>query len=118
MRRRHPDRQEASVGYGAADCLFPVTELDATVRQQRDAELALDGVDRSAVLVVHPTSLATGCHLARHAHTAITVDSLPGAVQTQIDAALDRSLGTFELVQVGKGRSDSPNRSLAEFTTA
>lgn len=118
MSKRHPNRQGASIEYGAADCLFPVTELNATVFQQRDAELALDGVDRSAVIVVHPTGLATGYRLARHAHTAITVDSLSGEVRAQIDDALDHSLQTFELVQVGKESSDSSNRSLTEFTSA
>jgi hypothetical protein len=118
MLKGHFKSGGASIEYGVADCLFPVEELDATVFQYRDAQLALDDVDGSNVIVVAPTSLATSYFLTGHALTAIPVDSLPTAVQTQLASELDGSLDTFELIQIGKWNRDSPNRSLTEFTNA
>jgi hypothetical protein len=115
MPKRHFGSAGASIEYGAAGCLFPVDELDATVLQYRDAQLALDDVDRSDVIVVAPTSLATSYSLTQHTLTAIPVDSLSTAVRSQIDAALDARLDTFELIQIGKRNSTSANHSLAEF---
>lgn len=108
----------ASIEYGAAGCLFPVEELDATVLQYRDAQLALADVDGSSVIVVAPTSLATSYHLTQHALTAIPVDSLSTAVRRRIAAVLDAPIDTFDLVQIGKWNSTSTNHSLAEFTDA
>ena len=118
MLKGHFESAEASIEYGAAGCLFPVDELDATVLQHRDAQLALDDVDGSNVIVVAPTNLATSYFLTQHALTAIPVDSLSTAVRTQIAAALDARLDTFELIQIGKWNSDSTNHSLVEFTDA
>ena len=118
MLNGHFESAGASIEYGAAGCLFPVEELDATVLQYRDAQLALDDVDGSNVIVVAPTSLATSYFLTQHALTAIRVDSLPTAVRTQIAAALDTRLDTFELIQIGKWNSNSTNHSLAEFADA
>lgn len=109
---------EASIEYGDAGVLFPVDELDATVLQYREAQLALDDVDGANVIVIAPTSLATSYFLTQHALTAIPVDSLPATVQTQIDDKLDAPLNTFDLIQIGKWNSDSANHSLAEFTNA
>ncbi|MBX0325672.1 hypothetical protein EGH21_21890 [Halomicroarcula sp. F13] len=118
MLKGHFESAGASIEYGAAGCLFPVEELDATVLQYRDAQLALDDVDGSDVIVVAPTSLATSYFLTQYALTAIPIDSLSTAVRTQIDAALDVRLDTFELIQIGKWNSDSANHSLAEFADA
>lgn len=118
MLKGHFGSAGASVEYGNAGCLFPIDELDAAVLQYRDAQLALDDVDGANVIVVAPTSLATSYSLTQHALTAIPVDSLPAAVQTQIAVELDGSLDTFEFIQIGKWNSDSPNNSLAEFTNA
>lgn len=104
--------------YGAAGCLFPIDELDATVLQYRDAELALNDVDGSDVIVVAPTSLATSIYLGEHALTAIPIDSLPTSVRAQLADELDAPLDAFELIQISKWHSDSPNRSLAEFADA
>jgi hypothetical protein len=104
--------------YGGAGCLFPVDELDATVLQYRDAELALDDVDGSDVIVVAPTSFATSMYLGEHALTAIPIDSLPTSVRAQLADELDAPLDAFELIQISKWHSDSPNRSLAEFVDA
>ncbi|SFR53412.1 hypothetical protein [Halogeometricum limi] len=114
----HFESAGESIEYGAAGCLFPVDELDATVLQYRDAQLALDDVDGSNVIVVAPTSLATSYSLTQHALTAIPVDSFSTAVQTQLSNELDDPLDTFELIQIGKRNRDSPNHSLTEFTTA
>lgn len=118
MLKGHFSSAGASVGYGDAKCLFPVGDLDATVLQYRDAQLALDGADGASVIIVAPTSLATSYHLTQHALTAVRVDSLPGPVQTQIDAAIEAPIDTFELIQIGKWNSDSRNYSLSEFADA
>ncbi|UPV73922.1 hypothetical protein M0R89_15450 [Halorussus limi] len=118
MLKGHFKSAGPSIDYGDAVCLFPVDELDTTVLQYRDAQLALDDVDGSSVIVVAPTSLATSYFLTQHALTAIPVDSLPTGVQTQIDAALETPLDTFEFIQIGKWNSNSSNHSLTEFTDA
>ncbi|SFH66977.1 hypothetical protein SAMN04488066_11642 [Halorubrum aquaticum] len=63
MLKGHFESAGASIEYGDAGFLFPVDELDATVIQYRDAQLALDDVDGSNVIVVAPTSLATSYFL-------------------------------------------------------
>jgi len=118
MLKGHFRSSGASIEYGAADCLFPVDELDAAVLQYRDAQLALDDVDGSDVIVVAPTSLATSYFLTQHALTAIPVDSLSTVVQTHLTNELDDPVDTFELIQIGKWNRDSPNHSLTEFTNA
>jgi hypothetical protein len=118
MLKGHFSSAGASVEYGDAKSLFPVGELDATVLQYRDAQLALDGVGGASVIVVAPTSLATSYHLTQHALTAVRVDSLPGAVRREIDAAIEAPIDAFELIQIGKWNSDSRNHSLAEFADA
>ena len=117
MLKGHFESAGTSIEYGAADCLFPVDELDATVLQYRDAQIALDDVNGSDVIVVAPTSLATSYFLTQHALTAIPVDSLSTAVQTQLANELDDPVDTFELIQIGKWNRDSPNHSLTEFTS-
>jgi hypothetical protein len=115
MLKGHFESAGSYLEYGAAGCLFPVTELDATVLQYRDAQLALDDVDGSKVIGIAPTSLATSYFIGQHALTAIPIDSLPTSVQNQLADELEAPLGTFELIQIGKWHSDSPNHSLAEF---
>ncbi|MFY4815543.1 hypothetical protein ACOJIV_23025, partial [Haloarcula sp. AONF1] len=102
MLKGHFSSAGASVEYGDAKCLFPVDELDATVLQYRDAQLALDGADGTSVIVVAPTSLATSYYLTQHALTAIRVESLPGAVRREIDAAIEAPVETSELIQIGQ----------------
>ena len=116
MLKGHFESAGMSIEYGAAGCLFPVDNLDATVLQYRDAQIALDDIDGSDVIVIAPTSLATSYFLTQHALTAIPVDSLSTAVQTHLANELDDSLDTFELIQIGKWNRDSPNHSLTEFT--
>jgi len=118
MLKGHFGSAGASIEYGDADYLFPVDELEATVLQYRDAQLALDGVDGENVIVVAPTSLATSYFLTQHALTAIRIDSLAATVQTQLADAVGAPLDSFVLIQVGKWNSASANRSLAEFTDA
>jgi len=118
MHKRHYLTSGASIEFGDALCLLPVDELDATVHLYRDAEIALDDVDGSNVIVVVPTSLATGYSIARLPLTAIPVDSLPTKVRTRIADAIDAPLETFELIQIGRWNRDSSNHSLAEFTDA
>lgn len=116
MPKGHFGSAGASVRHGVASRLFPVDELDATVLQYRDAELALDDVDGSKVIVVAPTGLASSYVLTGHALTAIPVDSLPTPVRGQLADEVGAPLDTFDLVQVGKWNTDSANHSLTEFT--
>jgi hypothetical protein len=118
MLKGHFESAGASIDYGDAAGLFPVEELDATVLQHRDAQLALAGVDGEDVIVVAPTSLATSYTITQHALTAIPVDSLPPAVQAELNEEIEAPLDAFELIQIGKWTTDSPNHSLAEFTNA
>jgi len=118
MLKGHFESAGVGIEYGAAGCLFPVDDLDATALQYRDAQLALDDVDGSNVIVVAPTSLATSYFLTQHALTAIPVDSLSTAVQTLLANELDDPLDTFELIQIGKWNRASPNHSLTEFPNA
>jgi hypothetical protein len=118
MSKGHFHTAGASIEYGTAACLFPVDELDATVLQHRDAHLALDAVDGDAVIVISPTSLATGYKLGGYPVTAIPVDSLSAEISATLDAAIDDDIETFELIQIGKWHHSSPNHSLTEFTDA
>lgn len=118
MPKGHFRSAAASIDYGDAADLFPVEELDAEVLQHRDAQLALADVDGEDVVVVAPTSLATSYFLTQHALTAIPVDSLPLAVQAKLDEEGIAPIDTFDLIQIGKWTTDSPNHSLAEFSTA
>ncbi|MFC7141812.1 hypothetical protein ACFQMA_18500 [Halosimplex aquaticum] len=118
MLKGHFTSAGASIDYGDATGLFPVDELDSTVLQHRDAQLALDDVDGADVIIIAPTSLATSYLLTQHALTTIPVDSLPAATQGQLGEKIEEPLDTFDLIQVGKWNTDSPNHSLAEFTNA
>jgi hypothetical protein len=118
MPKGHFESAGASLEYGDASFLFPVDDLAATVYQYRDAQLVLDEVDGANVIVVAPTSLATSYVLTQHALTAIAVESLSTAVQTRLADEIDGSLEAFELIQIGKWNSDSPNHSLTEFADA
>ncbi|MGM0389626.1 MAG: hypothetical protein ACQEP0_14165 [Natrinema limicola] len=118
MLNGHFESSGASIDYGAASCLFPVDELDASVLQYRDAQLALDDVNGSAVIVVTPSSLPTSFFLTQHPLTAIPVDSLSAVVQTQLAEEIDGTLDVFEYIQIGKWNNTNPNYSLAEFTDA
>ncbi|WP_302081088.1 hypothetical protein [Salinibaculum rarum] len=118
MLKGHFTSAGASIDYGDATEFFPVDGLDATVLQYRDAQLALDDVAGEDVVVVAPTSLATSYRLTQHALTAIPIETLPAAVQAALDEGVEEGLDAFELIQIGKWTTDSPNYSLAEFTTA
>jgi len=118
MPKGHTDSNKGTIEYGDASPLFPVAELDATVHQYRDAALALADADDSNVVAVAPTSMATGYALGQHALTAIGVESLSAEVRNQIDDALETPIESFDLIQIGRPRSDSPNHSLTEYTDA
>jgi hypothetical protein len=115
MLKGHFGSAGASIEAGAADCLFPVEELDATVHQYRDAQLALDDVDGASVIIVAPTNLASSYRLTQHTLTAILVESLPPAVQDRIADSINAPLETFDLIQIGKWNSNSSDHSLTEF---
>lgn len=116
MPNGHFSSAGASLEYGDARVLFPVDDLDATVYQHRDAEVALANVDGEDVIIVVPTSLATSYLLTQHVLTAIPVDSLCPAVKSELDDTLDDPIQAFELIQIGKWNTDSQNHSLTEFT--
>lgn len=108
----------ASIAHGDASIYFPVEELEAPVFQHRGAELALDEVDGDDVVVIAPTSMASGYFLTQHALTAIPVDGLPDIVRSELAEALEDPLQQFELIQIGKWRTNSPDHSLAEYSNA
>ncbi|MDL0122393.1 hypothetical protein [Halobacterium salinarum] len=118
MLKGHSHSAGGSITYGEAGSLLPVEEIDATVDQYREAELALESVAGDDVIVVTPTSMATGYAIGQHPLTAIVVDSLPPAVKADVDDALEGSIDDFELIQIGKWHPDSPNHSLSEFGDA
>ena len=118
MPKGHFRSAGASIEYGDASVLFPVDNLDATVHQYRDAQRILADIDGSDVIVIAPTSLATSYRLTQHALTAIPVDSLSSETREQLADTLDTPIETFEIIQIGKWTTDSPNHSLAEFTDA
>jgi hypothetical protein len=108
----------ASIDHGNASALFPVEGLDGTILQRRDAELALADVGSENVIGIAPTSLASSYFLTQHTLTAIPVDELTPAVRSQLADELDGPLEAFDIVQIGKCTTDSPDRSLAEYTDA
>lgn len=118
MLKGHFQSAAGRVEYGDADVLFPVEDLDATVRTHREAQLALADTDGGDVIIIAPTSLATSYALTQRTLTAIHVDSLPTGVRTRLEDVLDAPIETFDLIQVGKWNRGSPNHSLSEFTTA
>lgn len=118
MPKGHFTSAGASIDHRDASVLSPVEDLDATVLQRRDAELALDDVDGEEVIVIAPTSLASSYFLTRHALTAIPVDGLAPAVRSQLADALGTPIETFEFIQIGKWNTDIPDHSLAEYTDA
>ena len=118
MSEGHFGSAGTSIKYGDASVLFPVDDLDATVQQYRDAQRTLADTDGSDVIVIAPTSLATSYRLTQHPLTAIPVGSLAPETREQVAGTLDAPVETFEVIQIGKWTADSPNRSLAEFTSA
>jgi len=118
MSKGHFKSAGESISHGDASVLFPITELDATVHQHRDAERTLEAAEGSDVIAVAPTSLASSYFLTQHVLTAVLVDTLSPAVQSHLDHALDGSIEQFELIQIGKWTAQSPNHSLNEFTGA
>jgi hypothetical protein len=108
----------ASIEHGDASVLFPVEEVDATVFQRRDAELALADADGENVIIIAPTSLASSYFLTQHPLTAIPVDELAPEVRSTLADALDTPIEAFDLIQIGKLVTDSLDHSLAEYTDA
>jgi hypothetical protein len=118
MTKGHFQSAGASIEHGDASVLFPVEELDATVLQRRDAELALADTDGENVIVIAPTSLASSYFLTQHSLTAIPVDELAPGVRSTVADGLDTPIEGFDLIQIGKWATDSPDHSLAEYTDA
>lgn len=118
MLRGHFHSAGASVPFGDASDLFPLEDLDGRVLRHREAELALESADSESVVVVAPTSLATSYHLGDEGLAAIHIETLPAEIRAKLDAALDAPLSRFDLIQVGRWHSDSPNHSLTEFGDA
>jgi hypothetical protein len=118
MPKGHFTSAGASIDHGDASVLFPVEALDATVLQRRDAELALADADSEDVIVIVPASMASSYFLTQHALTAITVDDLAPAVRSEFADALDTPIEAFDLIQIGKWTTDSPDHSLSEYTDA
>jgi hypothetical protein len=118
MHKGHFTSAAAAIDHGDASVLFPVEELDGTVLQRRDAELALADSDGADVIVIAPTSMASSYFLTQHILTAIPIDSLSPSVKAHLADSLHAPIQSFELIQVGKWMTDSSNHSLTEFADA
>jgi hypothetical protein len=115
MHKGHFTSGAATIDHGDANILFPVEELNGTVLQRRDAELALADSDGEDVVVIAPTSMASSYYLTQHALTAIPVNDLSPTVKTRLADSLDAPIESYDLIQVGKLTNDSPNHSLTEY---
>lgn len=118
MRNGHFQPAGTSIEHGDANVLFPVDEIDATVFQRRDAELALADVDGDNVIIIAPTSLASSYFLTQHPLTAIPVDEIALEVRSNLADALDPPTETFDFIQIGRWVTDSLDHSLSEYTDA
>lgn len=118
MLKGHFISARAAIDHGDANILFPIEEIDATVLQRREAERALADHDGADVIAIAPTSMASSYFLTQHALTAIPIDELSSPVKTQLADSLDAPIESFELIQVGKWTTDSPNHSLTEYADA
>lgn len=115
MHKGHFTSAAATIDHGDASILFPVEELDATVVQRRDAELALADSDGEDVVVIAPTSMASSYSLTQHVLTAIPIDDLSPTVKARLADTLDAPIESYDLIQVGKWTTDSSNHSLKEY---
>jgi hypothetical protein len=107
-----------SIEHGDASVLFPIEDLDATVLERRDSELALANADCEEVIVIAPTSLASSYFLTQHVLSAIPVDDIGPRVRSKLADVLAPPIETFDFIQIGKWTSDSPDHSLAEYADA
>ena len=115
MHKGHFTSAAAAIDHGDASVLFPVEELDGTVLQRRDAELALADCDGADVIVIAPTSMASSYFLTKHILTTIPVDGLSSTVKARLADSLDVPIESYDLIQIGKWTTDSPNHSLTEY---
>jgi len=118
MHKGHFETAGEHVEYGDASYLFPVEQLDATVRQYRDAQREIQNVCGEDVVAVAPTSLASSYALTQRPLTAIVVDTLSIDTFHRLDSVTDARLDSFAVIQIGKWTSESENHSLSEFTQA
>ncbi|WP_340099083.1 hypothetical protein [Salinibaculum salinum] len=118
MHKGHFTSAAAALDHGDASVLFPVEELNKTILQHRDAELALADRDGEDVIVIAPTSMASSYFLTQHILTAIPIDGLSSTVKAQLAGSLDVPIESFELIQIGKWTTDSSNHSLTEYADA
>lgn len=116
MSDSHFQNAGSFIGHRDASDLFPVGELTGKVYQHRDAQLRLTELDSEDIVVISPTSLASGYYLTQHPLTAIEIESLPQEVRSSISDQGNVYLNQFELIQVGRGPSQIENRSISEFT--
>lgn len=115
MPKGHFQSAGASIEHGDASLLFPVENLGGKVLQGRDAELTLTDTDGQNVIVIAPTSLASSYFITQHTLTAIPVEELGSEVRSKLADKLDTPIETFDLIQIGKWVTDSPDHSLAEY---
>lgn len=53
--------------------------------------------------------------ITQHTLTAIPVEELGSEVRSKLADKLDTPIETFDLIQIGKWVTDSPDHSLAEY---
>jgi hypothetical protein len=62
--------------------------------------------------------MASSYFITQHVLTAIPIDGLSSTVKTQLADSLDAPIESFELIQVGRWTTNSPNHSLNEYADA
>jgi len=107
--------ERETVKFGVVSELFPVTELNVPLVQNRDAQLRIKELDETAIIVVAPESMATGYHLGGHELTLIAIETLPAALTRAVSEAVDGPIEAYSHIQLGKQIKSGPNRSLSEF---
>jgi len=118
MRIKNIFAERRTIPYGAATCLFPVEDLDASLVQNRDAYRLLADRDTQSVVVVTPESTASGYLLAQLPLTLIFIETLPATHRREIAAALDESVTAYTHIQLGRAIKSGRNHSLSEFGAA
>ena len=115
MPNRHSESAATSIAHGDATRLFPVEKLNAEVLQFRDAKRTLDTVDNKNVVVVAPTGLGSSYFLTQHPLTTIAIETLAPTIQNKLADALETPITQFEVIQIGRWTTNSPNHSLREY---
>jgi len=116
MTEGHDGRPGARITYGQLSLLEPVDSYDAEVYQRRDAQIKLNAVPTAEVIVVRPTSFASGMALGSAPLTVIDIKTLPGDILDSLSAETGIDVDDFKLIRIGHPDHEFTNRSLSEYS--